>query len=220
VHAIDLVRLRPAIKAVISAWEFSETLPNPAGVPEFARVRAAYLELKKQSNAVAKAQRSLHEWRTQTLEWLGDGFDQDALVRELKDTVEAAKAAGLTRGIETERLLQLVEQFRTAKVVAALEDAGRLAKEAPRGTVLVILGRAHGPIVRLCADLRTRYDEFLAAVDAELAGEEMRLGKDPLGEAKATVASAVSELTNLMKEIQEHGSTRSVQIVARADREA
>ncbi len=220
VHAIDLIRLRPAIDAVASAWEFSETLPNPTGVLEFAPVRAAYLDLKKQSSVVIKAQRSLHQWRTQTLVWLGDGFDKDVLVRELKETVEEAKAAGLTRGIETKALLELVEEFRTAKLMAALEDAGRLVKGVPRGTLLTILGRAYGPIMRLCDDLRTRYDQFLSAVDAELAGEEMRIGEDPLGEAKATVHYAVSQLSNLLKELQEHGATRSMHVVARANSEA
>jgi len=219
VHAIDLVRLRPAIEAVTKTWEFSETPPNPAGVPEFAPVRAAYLELKKHSTAAAKAERRLHEWRGQTLEWLGDGFDKEALVRELKDTVEAAKAAGLTRGIETKPLLQLVEDFRTARVMAALEDAAKLSDETSRGTVLAILGRGYEPIVRLCNDLRIRYDEFLSVVDAELTGEEMKFGEDPLGEAKGTVTSAVSQLATLLKELQEHGSTRSVQIPARANRE-
>ena len=218
VHAIDLVRLKPAIDAVTKAWEFSETLPNPAGVAEFAPMRAVYLDLKKQSTAAARTQRRLHEWRGQTLEWLGERFDKDVLVRELKDTVESAKAAGLTRGLETKRALQLVEEFRTAKVMAALEDAAKLADDAPRGTVLAILGRGYGPVVRLCNELRTRYDEFLSAVDAELAGEEMKFGEDPLGEAKATVASAVSQLATLLKELQEHGSTRSMHVPAQPNR--
>jgi hypothetical protein len=201
VHAIDLLRVKPAIEAVIAAWEFSESLPNPAGVPEFASVRTAYLELKKQSAATHKTRRCLHEWRSQFLAWSGDPFKKDALVRELKDTVEGAKAAGLTGGMDTKHLLQLVEDFRMAEVVTALEGAKRLAEDAPTGTVLAVLGCGYWPTVRLCNELRHRFDEFLAAVDGNLAGEEEKFGEDPLEEAKTTLDTTLSQLDTLLNEL-------------------
>ncbi len=203
VHAIDLVRLKPPIEEAIKTWEFSCSLPNPSGVTEFAPFRTTYAELKRLSSAATKAQRRLFVWRSEILEWLGDEANKDLLVREFKETVEAAKAAGLTRGVETKRLLQLIEEFRNAKVMAALDDAAKLGDDAPRGTVLAILGRDYEPVARLCEELRTRYDEFMMSVEAELEGEAMKYGEDPLAEAKATVASALSELETLLKELRE-----------------
>lgn len=220
VHAIDLVRLKPAIEGAITTWEFASSPPNPSGVAEFAPFRTTYTELKKLSSAALKAQRRLSLWRSGILEWLGDGANKDLLVREFKETVEGAKAAGLTGGVETKRLLQLIEEFRTAKVMAALEDAAKLGDDAPRGTVLVILGRGYEHVARLCEELRTRYDEFMVSVDAELKSEAMKYGEDPLAEAKATLASALSELETLLKELRENDTARPMPNTARANREA
>src|SRR5262249_27138171 len=93
VHAIDVMRLKPALDKTVTAWEFVETLPNPAGVVDFATVRTTYSDVKRLSTAVQKAQRRFCRWRDRTLTWLGEGFDKDAIVRDAKETVEAAKAA-------------------------------------------------------------------------------------------------------------------------------
>lgn len=220
VHAIDLFRLKPAIEEAIKTWEFASSPPNPSGVTEFAPFRTTYAELKRLSGAALKAQRRLSAWRSEILAWLGDGANKDLLVREFKETVEAAKAAGLTGGVETKRLLQLIEEFRNAKVMAALEDAARLGDDAPRGTVLAILGRGYEPVARLCEELRTRYDEFMVSVDAELNSEAMKYGEDPLAEARATVASALSELETLLKELRENDTARPMPDAAPANREA
>jgi hypothetical protein len=206
VHAIDLVRLKPVIDEVLKTWGFTSVPPNPSGVPEFAQFRTTYAELKKLGSAATRAQHRLSLWRSRMLEWLGDGANKDLLVREFKETVEGAKAAGLTGGVETKRLLQLIEDFRVAKVMAALEDVAKLGDDAPRGTVLAILGRGYEPVVQLCEDLQMRYDEFMVAVNAELKSEAMKYGEDPLAEAKATVASVLGELATLLKELRENAT--------------
>jgi len=122
--------------------------------------------------------------------------------------------------LEIKRLLQFIEEFRTAKVMAALEDAARLGDDAPRGTVLAILGRGYEPVARLCEELRARYDDFVVSVDAELKSEAMKYGEDPLAEAKANVASALSELAALLKELRDNDTTRPTPNAARANREA
>ena len=188
VHAIDVMRLKSAIDKTVAAWELSETLPNPSGVAEFSSVRTSYSELKRLSSAVAKAQRRLLRWRGQTLDWFGEGFDKEATVREAKETIETAKAAGLTTGMDTKLVLQLLEEFRNTKVMAALEDVGKIAEGAPRGLVLTVLGRGYEPVVRLCEELQLKLDESLRAVDAKLASESLTYGVDPFAEAVSSLS--------------------------------
>lgn len=207
VHAIDVLRLKRVVEDTLSCWEFSAAPPNPSGVPDFAPVRSTYLELKKLSAAIAKAQRRLSRWRSQMLSWLGEGADKEILVREMKETVEAAKAAGLTRGIdskEVRRLLDLIEEFRNANVVTALEDAAKLEDEASRGTVLGVLGQGYEPVASLSEDLQTRYDEFARSADAELRNEAVKYGADPLAEAVGTLRTELDEVESLMKELQQY----------------
>ncbi len=94
VHAIDVLRLKAAIEETIINWEFGAILPSPAGVLEFASFRTMHSELKKLSGTIPKAQQRLVRWRSEMLTWLGDSLDKETLIRELKETIEAAKACG------------------------------------------------------------------------------------------------------------------------------
>jgi len=203
VHAIDVMRLKTAIERTIETWEFSGALPNPSGVPDFVTVRTTYADLKRLSPAVGKAQRRLSRWRTQTVAWLGEGLDKDALVREAKETIETAKAAGLTKGIDTKRVLQLLEEFRGAKVMVALDDAGKVADAAPRGVVLTILGRGYEPVVRVCEELQLKLDEVLRSVEAELANESLVYGVDPFAEAVSSLSNELQEMGRQLDKVEQ-----------------
>jgi hypothetical protein len=189
IHAVDVSRLKPAIEAVTETWDFRQSPPNQAGVPEYAPFRTAYADLKKLAGSVDKAQKRLTQWRDDTRSWLGEDADKTAIVREAKEAIEAARAAGLTVGQDTKGVVQLLERFDDAKIMATLNEADRLGTGASRGTVLVVLGRSSEQIVRLCDDLRIALDGLLKHIEAELANESIKYGSDPLSEA-------VSDLTN------------------------
>lgn len=189
IHAVDVFRLKPAIEAVTETWDFRQSPPNQAGVPEYAPFRTAYAELKKLAGSVDKAHKRLTQWRDDTRAWLGEDADKTAIVREAKEAIEAARAAGLTVGQDTKGVVQLLERFDDAKVMATLNEADRLGTGASRGTVLVVLGRSSEQIVRLCDDLRTALGGLPKHIEAELANESIKYGSDPLSEA-------VSDLTN------------------------
>lgn len=203
VHAIDASRLRQAIDETIKTWEFNEPLPTPTGVLEFPEIRATYADLKKLSSAVGKAQERLSHWRTKTLEWLGPAFDKDAFVREAKETMENARAAGLLPGVNTTRVLQLLEEFRGAKVRMALDDAEKAAGGAPRGTVITILGRGYEPVLRVTEELQLKLDEALGVVQAELASDALKYGIDPLSEAVALLSAELQELDKQFKRAEQ-----------------
>ena len=193
VYAIDVMRLKSAVEKTVASWKFSESLPTPSGVPEFAAFRTTYSNLKKLSSGVVKAQRRLVDWRNETRVWLGEGTDKDALIRVAKETIETAVSAGLTTGMDTKQVLQFLEEFRRMKVMAAFDDAGKIADGAPRGHVLTILGRGYEPVVCLCDQLRMTLDEILCSVEARLAGESQKYGIDPFAEAVSSLSVELQE---------------------------
>jgi hypothetical protein len=202
VYAIDLWRLKPAIEETIRNWEFGAVLPNPTGVTEFSPVRAAYMDLKKLSGGALKAQARLVRWRKAVLQWLGDTASKDVVVREAKEVVEAAKAASLTVGLDTKRLLQLVEDFRMAKVVAALEDIERLGDASNAGGALVLLGRGHESVVATTELFGRELDSFLGAVEAEVASELVTYGQDPLVEAVNSLLHEVDATVSVLEQVE------------------
>ena len=203
VHAINVMRLKSSIEKTVASWKFSESLPTQSGVVEFAAFRTTYSNLKKLSSGVVKAQRRLVDWRDETRTWLGERTDKDALIRVAKETIETARSAGLTKGMDTKQVLQLLEEFRMMKVMAAFDDAGKIADDgAPRGQVLTILGRGYEPVVRVCDQLRMKLDEILGSVDARLAGESQKYGSDPFAEA---VSSLSDELKETRRQLESAG---------------
>jgi hypothetical protein len=201
VHAIDIWRLKPALEETTSNWEFGTTLPNPAGVPEFASFRTTYSELKRLSSAIPKAQQRLVNWRSEMIAWLGDGFDKETVVRELKETIEAARAAGVASGLDANGLLRQLEEFRTARVKTALDDAEKLEGDTSRGMTLTVLGRGHEPVARLSEEFRKRFIAFVKAVEDNLASEALHYGEDPVAEALALLKEELQKISIALEEV-------------------
>jgi hypothetical protein len=199
VHAIDVMRLKPAIDETLASWEFRESLPTAAGSGDFSSFKAIYANLKKNSNAISKTKQELLSWRKRTVVWLGVDSDKEAVIQSIKGAVESAKAAGLAVGMETRKLLQLLEEFRGARVIAALDDVEKLGGELSKGQILTVLGHGHMEVVQLCDDVRSQVDDFLEPVEARLESDSTQLGDDPVGDALSDLQSEVSELIAILE---------------------
>ncbi|WP_437763393.1 protein DpdH [Sorangium sp. So ce281] len=204
VYAVDVLRLKPLLEDTLRHWTLTATLPkSDGGVPEFPPLRIAYTEIRRLSSSIPKEQRNLAEWRQRTVGWLGADFDKDDLVRTMKETIEAARAAGLAKDVDTKGLLRQVESFRQAKVKAALDDAGRLDDVTPRGVVLAILSRGYGPTMRLCDGLRAEFETFERSAVADIADSEARYGTDPVAEAVSAVRSELETAEQLLRRLSD-----------------
>lgn len=203
VHAVDVMRLKPALEECLATWTFSATLPSTvAGTLEFQSFRTAYLEMRKRDGAISKIQRRLFCWRSDTIAWLGEPGDKDASIRDMKEAVEAAKAAGMTVGLDVKGLLELLEEFRGARVVAALDDAEKLDQQSPRGTVLTVLGRGHDQVAQLCERLATRLGEFLTAIEAELGSDAAKFGANPTQDAVSSLTNELDQFAGVLQNLE------------------
>lgn len=201
VHAINVLRLKPALEQTVSSWEFNASLPTQAGVASYSTFRTVYQEIKKLSTAIPKAQQRLREWHGEIQTWIGSDFEKDNLYRELKETIEGARDSGVAKGLDSKGLLALLDEFRTARVAPALQDAAKLDTGAPRGLVLTILGRDHQSAVRICQQLHTRLDTFLGAIEGELANESLKYGEDPIKEAVNSLTAEAKALDQVLESV-------------------
>ena len=120
----------------------------------------------------------------------------------MKLAVQGAKEAGMTRDLDPKGLLQLLEEFRNARVIAALDDAEKLDRSSPRGTVLTVLGRGYEEVAQLCEKLDHRLEEFLAAVEGDLARDATKWGSNPLQEAVTSLTAELDELGTVLKDVE------------------
>ena len=89
-----------------------------------------------------------------------------------------------------------------AKVVAALEDIERLGDASNAGGALVLLGRGHESVVATAELFGREFDSFLGAVEAEVAGELVTYGQDPVAEAVNSLLHEVDAMTNVLEQVE------------------
>lgn len=202
VHAVDVVSLKTVLREVRSTWALGGSLPSPSGVLALSPLKTLHADLKRTASAISKARDRVVAWRHATIEWLGETtIDKDALVREMKATLEAARTAGLAREVDHKKLHWSIEAFRLAGVVASLEDAAELEASSDRGIVLKVLARTNEKALAACDELRQRYEEFLNTVNAEVESQSQTYGTDPHEEARTELASQLTVLGALLSEV-------------------
>jgi hypothetical protein len=201
VHAINVLRLKPVLEQTVGSWEFNASLPTQPGVASYSAFRTVYQEIKRLSTAIPKAQQRLRDWQEEIKAWIGNDFEKDSLYRELKETIEGARDSGIAVGLDSKGLLQLLDDFRNAKIMPAFQDAAKLDSTAPRGLVLTFLGRDHQSAVRICQQLHVRLDSFLGGIEGELANEAIRYGEDPIKEAVNSLTAEAKALDQTLESV-------------------
>ena len=115
---------------------------------------------------IAAQQSELVKWHDETIQWLGANFDKDEVVKELKTLITMAKAAGLSSGMNSQELIRILEDFRAAKIVAALDNVGKLASGPDTSTVLSVLGETRmDRVVAVARRTRSAVDQLFGTVE-------------------------------------------------------
>jgi hypothetical protein len=200
IHALDLLRLKPAIETAKARWEFTADLPlRAAGAPNFERVKRVFSELRRLSSAVEREQQRLVGWRQDLLEWLGSSFDKDEVVLELRQTLEAVRVSGLSGELELAGISSLIDAFQGAAIVAALGAIAKLEGSPHRGDVLAVIGQRWDSIIELCIQMRERVEELIRVADHEQKVNMRAIGKDPIGDAVTALVEQLERATKLVE---------------------
>jgi hypothetical protein len=200
VYAIDASRLKAALDEATRTWEFDFRLPDNSN-NDYRQFRANYSDLRKLSGAVEKEADAYRKWHAAMTNWLGENFDKEVLVTQLKETVERAKVGGFASNLEPTPLLKLIEDFRRIGFKAALDDAARLKDAAPRGVVLSILGGGHREAMTASYVLESKVSLFLDEVEKRMQSSSESLGKDPKQDALEALKLELTKLEATLNEV-------------------
>lgn len=202
VHAIDVSQLKPILETTVANWKFDQSPPVQAGVGALKVVRERYQELKRLAPVITAQQSELVKWHDETIEWLGANFDKDEVVKELKTLITMAKAAALSSGMNSQELIRILEEFRAAKIVAALDNVGKLASGPDTSTVLSVLGERHDRVVAVARRTRSAVDQFFGTVETSLANEFTLYGEDPENTSISALVVEVTEFNTVIEMIE------------------
>ncbi len=200
VHAIDVSRLKGALDIVTRTWEFDVRLPE-RGNTEYSQFRRTYMDLRKHGSSIDKEAGIYRNWVTAMKEWLGEDFDKDLLVAQLKDTVDRAKNAGFATNLEPAALVKLIDDFRGVRFKAAFDAASKMSEAAPRGLILSILGAGHRDAVTASYALQAKITPFFDEVEKRMASQSAALGQNPKQDALDALKLELSRLEAPLKEV-------------------
>jgi hypothetical protein len=201
VYAVDVSLLKEAVDNTLTSWEFRSSLPSQPGADAYTAFRSGYSDLKRLSQAIEPTRKRFLQWHADTSIWLGNDFDKDETIREIKDLLDEARAAGLGANVDITGTLQLADNLRTSRLAPALEGGRRLLADPSCGTSLLVLGNGHFPVVELVDRLRSATEVILGHITAKLDGEARTYGADPVGEATTLLTTELNETAKLLQSI-------------------
>jgi hypothetical protein len=205
VYALDVLRMKSALEATLEHWAIDPPAGSAAGSVDFPSFRMHAQEIRRRSSAIELARQQLIDWRKKTLDWLGEDFDKAGVIRELEETVQAIRDAGLLSAPEARDYAQLVESFRNARVKEALADANKVVDDANRGTVLTVLGRNYGATISSFDTLMTRFDELATRIERQIGSEMASAGESPVAEALTLLSDELRQSITAVEEVKSLG---------------
>ncbi|MCH7868865.1 MAG: hypothetical protein IH881_14305 [Myxococcales bacterium] len=112
------------VREFLKKWQFSE---GPKGHDSFASTA---------QRGIKARQDELKDWRTKTTEWLGEEFDKQATIDEIRSLLTEANQLGLCDTGNIREVRHLLGQFRDIAIADALAHAALASHEQRDGTTL------------------------------------------------------------------------------------
>jgi hypothetical protein len=206
VLALDVLRLKPAIERTLDTWTLETVGAAASPAAEFVGFRAMAQDIKRHSVAIERYRQRLKEWSERVHKSLGAEFEKVEVVRELTDTMNVIKDAGMGAGLETGKCLKLIEEFRKTPIKEALAEIGSLTPEASRGAILSVLGSGYESLVPATDELLTKVEEVLSSLEGRITSETQAHGEHPLQEAISLLSGELTETSKLLKRAASYGS--------------
>jgi hypothetical protein len=193
VLAVDAASLVGPVRDFLRQWELSD---GP-------KMQVAFASTLKRG--VRARQAELREWHAASVEWLGEDFDKQALVEELRELLSEAKQLALVPVETIDAIRPLLTQFRDAAVAEALKNAQYGIRDSADGVTLVALAQHDGKVAELVRHLGVRVRDMFARIES---GIDSRLRASNAGLVHEMVAQVAAELAAINSALGEYSEVK------------
>jgi hypothetical protein len=177
VLAVDVAQLEPSARAFMKTWSLSQE-PRAPNFSEAAVRRGA--EARRDQ---------LRQWRDVTRQWLGDDFEKQAFVDDIRAVLNQASRHDLIHRDKLEELRRLLAAFRDARITETFSAIEIALREPTDGISLASLSYHDGPISQLTTALGAQLSSVLDDIEHALEALVERSGVQEV-EAVATQVRA------------------------------
>jgi hypothetical protein len=199
VHALDVVRLLPALESVKKSWSITSQLKGSSSKTlralstEFSALRT---ELQP---AVRKMSEELIELRKVILGFLGEPFDKEEIKTAFIELVESATTLGVVQGIDPQALRQYIQVFYESPVKTVLDQVARLETEKTPGQALGVLAQIDRQALLVIENFIDQMNTFLKNAGQAIKAHLDASGPDPIETARNAL---VGELETIERHLQ------------------
>ena len=156
VYAIDIAHIEKPARDFMKRWELSD---GPSGQAGFKRaVRSGVRERRNQ----------LQEWRDKAVAWMGDDFDKQAFIDEVREMLNQVVRANLIEKDDAESLRRLLTRFKDTSVKEALREVEVALREPPDGISLPALAYDDVSVAELTLSLGDNIERMLDRLDRSI----------------------------------------------------
>ncbi|WP_426752048.1 protein DpdH [Myxococcus sp. Y35] len=205
VHALDVVRLLPALESVKKSWSITSQLK---GSPS-KTLRALSNELSGLKTdlqpAMKKMSEELIELRRVTLAFLGEPFEKEEIRTAFIELVESTSMLGVVQGIDPQALRQSIQLFYESPVKTVLDQVARLETEKTPGQALGLLAQLDRNALFVIETFIDQMNALLRNAGQAIKAHLDASGPDPIEAARNAL---VGELETIGRHLQSlRGST-------------
>ncbi|MFO7567822.1 MAG: protein DpdH [Enhygromyxa sp.] len=189
VLAVDVAQLERPVRQFMKTWTVSS---GPRAQEIFGgTVRRGVQERRKQ----------LQEWRDSTLGWLGETFDKQEFITQVKELLTQVGRHHLVHSDKIKELRRLLDKFRDTRVAEALNETQRALREPQDGITLASLAYDVTTVSHVTTPLGRQLvlmlDEIEKAVGAVIDSSGIR-------EVEAVATQVRAELEALSKTVADY----------------
>ncbi|HEX8441713.1 protein DpdH [Archangium sp.] len=204
VHALDVVRLIPALESVKKSWSVTSQVKAPSNSKALRVLANDVSTLKTELQPAAKKMsEDLLELRRASLAFLGQTFDRDEVRTVFSELVESTAALGVVQGIDPSTLREAIKSFYDSPVKGVLDQLARLETEKAPGQTLGVLAQLDRPALLVIERFIEQLTAFLKNAGAAIKSNLDASGPDPIETARNALVEELETIGRHLRGLRE-----------------
>jgi len=199
VHALDVVRILPALNAVKKSWSLTSQVRD-SNMKSLRALANDYSTLKVDLQvAVKRLSEELIDLRRMSLAFLGETFDREETRIAFSELVESTADLGLVQGVDPQVLRESTKAFYESPVKTMLDQIARLETEKGPGQALGLLAQLDRQTLFIIESFVDQMNAFLRSAGLAIKSNLDASGPAPLETARNAL---VGELETIERHLQ------------------
>jgi hypothetical protein len=196
VHAIDVTRLLPVLKQIRKDWKVTSEFPKPYQSDEPGkRLQMHVREITRSgTSTVKKWQQAVNKHSQAVLKQVGQEFDKNSIIENLKETASAARQFGIRGEITHGKIEELLDALQKAPAVECLQYIRSISDTEDTGGLMSALAQLDTQTLGLLTDFVATSTQYIAQTKRQIESQVDNWGDEVVQNETNAVDALLAEL--------------------------